>query len=157
MEGSTVNRSYKGRGFTVVELMIVVALVAILAAIAVSFYGDMVIRARRADGKAALEEVALLQEQFRANNIAYTTNLTQSQTGTPAGLGYSGTSGCAACSHKGYYALTISASSATGFTVSAAPTGSHSDPECGTLTLTVNGGAQTRTNSAGDTDKCWNR
>ena len=51
------------RGFTLVELMIVVAIVAILAAIGYPSYQNSVQKSRRADGRAALQEAAARQER----------------------------------------------------------------------------------------------
>lgn len=67
-------------GFTLIELMIVVAVVGILAAIAYPSYIDHVRKARRVDAKAALTEVAQKLEAFYARNASYTTDLT--------GIGY---------------------------------------------------------------------
>ncbi len=71
------------KGFTLVELMIVVAVIGILAAIAYPSYVDSMRKARRADAKAALLQVAQKEEQFYARNGSYTTDMTD--------LGYSNT------------------------------------------------------------------
>ena len=63
-------------GFTLIELMIVVALVAVLAAIAYPTYVDYTKRARRIEAQEALMEMANLQEKFYATNLAYTTVFT---------------------------------------------------------------------------------
>lgn len=63
--------SKNARAFTLIELMIVVAVVGILAAIAYPAYTDYVIRAKRADGKAVLLQVQLAQEKWRANHTTY--------------------------------------------------------------------------------------
>ena len=133
------------QGFTIVELMIVVALVAILAAIAVTGYGTLVTRAKRADGKAALEEVAVLQEKWRASDTDYGTSTVE--------IGYKGFGNCTDCSPKDHYTVTVTSSSATGYTATAAPKGSHSDSECGTLTLNQSGPV----GSAAHIKTCWNR
>ncbi|MDD2761648.1 MAG: type IV pilin protein, partial [Methylomonas sp.] len=66
------------RAFTLIELMIVVAVVGILAAIGYPSYTEYVTRAKRADGKAVLLQVQLAQEKWRTNHTTY---------GTKANLG----------------------------------------------------------------------
>lgn len=61
------------RGFTLMELMIAVAIIGILSAIAYPSYTDYVRKARRAEAKSMLQEIQLLQEKYRANNSAYGT------------------------------------------------------------------------------------
>lgn len=66
----------KTHGFTLIELMIVVAVVGILAAIAYPSYKDYVLKSRRVDAKAALTEAAQRLEIFYARNGQYTTDMT---------------------------------------------------------------------------------
>ena len=64
-----------GRGFTLIELMITVAIIGIIATIAYPSYQDHVMRTRRADAKTALLTLQQAQEKFRANCIEYADNL----------------------------------------------------------------------------------
>ena len=64
-------------GFTLIEVMIVVALIGILAAIAYPSYLDSVRKARRADAQQGLMEAAHKLENFYARNATYTVDLTQ--------------------------------------------------------------------------------
>ena len=64
-------RKIKSSGFTLIEVMITVALLGILAAIAYPSFHDYILKSRRSDAIAALTEASLLQEKWRANNPAY--------------------------------------------------------------------------------------
>jgi type IV pilus assembly protein PilE len=81
MEKNTIPGMNRSKGFTLIELMIVVVVVAILAAFAYPAYQDYVLRSNRANAKGELLEVASLQEQYFANNKEYTGSLSD--------LGYS--------------------------------------------------------------------
>src|SRR5574337_1904719 len=65
----------RSRGFTLIELMIVVVVIAILAAVAIPAYQDYVRRARRADGKEFLLRIQVEEEKWRTNNLTYTKTL----------------------------------------------------------------------------------
>ncbi|WP_018878762.1 type IV pilin protein [Thioalkalivibrio sp. ALE28] len=129
----------KALGFTLIELMIVVAVVAILAAIAYPSYQNYILKSQRADAHDSLLRIQLEQERWRANNPAYTGELSD--------LGLTGES------DDGHYQLAISDESGSGFTATAtAPQGSRqlNDTGCTTITLRVTGGSSTRTPA-----DCW--
>lgn len=127
------------RGLTLVELMIVVVIVGILAAVAYPSYRDYVARGKRNEAKAALLQIATNQERWYLNNNAYTTDL--ANVGVPAITG------------SGAYAIAINAADADDFTATA--TYQLGDAEAGRcLTFTIDGRGQ-RT-SAPDND-CWTR
>lgn len=63
------------KGFTLVELLVVVVLIAILSAIAVPQYNEFVRESRRSEGQSALTQLATMLEQFHAENNTYTADL----------------------------------------------------------------------------------
>lgn len=75
----------KLRGFTLLELMIVVAVIGILAAVALPSYRQYIVRAARVEAQAELLELASLQEKIYLNSTNYTPDVTGAYTGTSAG------------------------------------------------------------------------
>jgi type IV pilus assembly protein PilE len=141
------------RGFTLIEVMIVVAIVAILATIALPSYQDSVRKSRRADAVLALQRIQIEQEKFRAECPSYATgfNTTRACTTSPT---VSYLLPLANTSPDGYYGLSL-AGSATSFTATAtAVTGTSqaSDTGCTVLTLAVTDLTLTRTPT-----ECWTR
>jgi type IV pilus assembly protein PilE len=95
------------KGMTLLELMIVVAIVGILASIALPSFNDSVMKARRADARNALFNVQLLQAEFFANGFTY---------GTLADIGAEDES------NNGYYSLVVEGTpDSAGFEVRAEP------------------------------------
>ena len=136
------NRRYM-RGITLIELMIVVVVVSILAAVAYPNYQEFTARAKRNEARAALLRLATNQERFYLNNNTFTQDLTQ--------LGFATTPTWD--TETGYYRIRVTATNATNFTATA--TYLHGGGEAGKcLTFTIDGrGDKT---SGPDTD-CWTR
>ncbi|UNK50593.1 type IV pilin protein [Lysobacter sp. S4-A87] len=136
------------RGFTLIELMIVVVVVAILASIAYPTYADSVRKGRRGQAKADVLELAQLAERWRTVNNTYV------GFGTPAGDGtLAGSLGKSPRTGKAYYGVKIVATVDT-YTLTAAPisgTGQEKDTKCGSLSLTQ-AGAKSATGSG---PGCW--
>lgn len=130
-------------GFTLIELMITVAVIAILAAVAIPNYSRYVVRSNRAAIESFMLEVSGAQERFLVDNRAYAANLGALGMAVPAGL-------------AGRYQVTVAPTVAPppGYTIVATPLGSQlsGDTDCGTLTLT-SAGAKT---ASGAATNCWN-
>src|SRR3970282_736817 len=85
-----------GKGFTLIELMIVVSIIAILAAIAVPIYINYVYRGKQVEAKTLLMTLKVEQEQFHAENNCYTSsvaNLPETNKIYPSNRIYNNTTG----------------------------------------------------------------
>jgi type IV pilus assembly protein PilE len=142
-------------GMTLVELMIVLVVVAVLAAVSWPSLSEFVNRSRRADAMSALSEVMQAQERWRANNPSYKGTLTDLP-------------GARTTSRDGHYSLAIVADSASATTYTATATALSGSPQwadtrCRVLSVAINGGNITygSSTSGGATnaqpDPCWTR
>jgi type IV pilus assembly protein PilE len=137
-------------GFTLIELMIVVIVLTVLAAVAYPTFVDQVRKSRRADAIAALNRVAQAQERWRANNPTYAKVNDAAPGDPPNGVLDPSTPS---------YKVEVPSHSSTGYTATATARGAQAgDTECTSLVLTMASGnlSYTSTGSASDA-KCWNR
>jgi type IV pilus assembly protein PilE len=138
------------KGFTLIELMIVVAIIAIIAAFALFNYSKYGYRSRRVDGKDMLSRVAAAQERYYTNFNRYAPDL-----GT---LNFVATGACGAVgySEKCYYLVTTAngaSGDAQSYSLVATPENAQATDACGTLTLTsANGKTYGGNQSNGN---CW--
>jgi type IV pilus assembly protein PilE len=119
--------SNRERGFTLVEMLIALAIIGILATVAYPSYQESVRKTRRSDGIAAALAVQVAQEKFRGSCPFYAQSLGATNTcGASAALS---TVQADATSREGFYALSIAANSATGnaYTVVIDPTGAQAE------------------------------
>ncbi|KAF1709461.1 pilus assembly protein PilE [Pseudoxanthomonas kalamensis DSM 18571] len=129
-------------GFTLIELMIVVAIVAILATIANASYQHFVIKSRRAAATTCLQERAQFMERY------YTTHLTYNDPNAPPTLAQCGQD------LNSFYTIAFNgAPGAKTYSITATPTSSQPDSKCGTLSINAQGArGQTGTGTQAD---CW--
>jgi type IV pilus assembly protein PilE len=141
--------SVRHRGFTLIELMIVVVIASILVGIAVPSYTSQVRKSRRTDARNALMDIASREERYLS--------VTNSYSAAPTDVGYSGVAWPQTLL-DGYYTVTVAVgTNPNSFLITATTTGIQvSDTDCATFTVNQQG-VQTAANSAAvaNTATCW--
>lgn len=146
---STCSRSIAryNAGFTLIEVMIVVAVIGILAAIAFPSYQEHVRKARRADAQTAMLELAQFMERHYTANGKYLT----AANAAPV-LPFTAAPKDGATK---YYDLSFTAApTANAYTLRAVPKGAMASDSCGTLSITNTG---VKSQSSGTLAECWRR
>jgi len=138
------------KGFTLIELMIVVAVIAILSAIAYPSYQEYVKRSRRTEAQSLLNEAAAREERWRAQNGSYMTGTTAADI---AKLKLPNVDR----SENGYYTLAIAVvANDGGYTLTATRAGAQtSDTKCGNFTLDATGKKGIAASTPGTVAACW--
>lgn len=135
------------RGFTLIELMIVVAIAAILAAIAYPAYNDSVRKSRRADAISVLTEAQNHLERFYTENGRY-----DQDTGGTAYTLPTGMSSSPRNSSTTFYTIAVSTLNAQDYILTATAQGDQTNDACGNLTLNHAGLKGVSSGVPGD---CW--
>jgi type IV pilus assembly protein PilE len=136
----------KNNGFTLVELMIVVAIAGILFAIVLPGYKAYVLKSHRSTAISAIMDLASREARYYTTQNTYTSSLvTLGYASDPMPLSVSGGT-------TTYYNLSVQSSSASSFTLQAVPTGNQTSDTCGTYTYTSLG---QKGISSGTLSDCW--
>lgn len=134
----------RSSGFTLIELMVVVAIIGILAAVAIPAYTDYVLKGKRSDAKAELLKAQIAQEKYRASHTGYGTLI---ELGSSTDTTYT--------SPGGYYTIGISGTpDATTYIVTAAPKSPFADATCGTFAINQDGPDYSGSNADAT---CWDK
>lgn len=140
-------------GYTLIEVMIALAILAIVASLAVPAFFDSIRKSRRGEAVVALSAVQQSQEQWRANRSTYTTDLAALKQSSPT--------------VNGLYEITIDAAGATSYTVTAKALGAQAkDSRCASMRVQVSGGNIVYGSACSSCDfgtpltdphRCWSR
>ena len=150
----TAPKARRSAGFTLIELMIAVAVVGLLLAVALPSFLDSIRKGRRSEAFSALANLQQAQERHRGNNATYASTLAALNVTTST------------TAPGGYYTLSIATSTTTGYELMAdsASSSQRNDGACAKLGVQVNGGTilygscsscSSFTWAASDT--CWKR
>ena len=127
------------RGFTLMEVIVVVTMLAILAAIAIPNYSEYIRRGHRSAAQAYLLDLASRQVQFYLDRRVFADNVAALNLNAPTEI-----------ANRYDVAIAVNAGPPATFTITATPTGSQTGDRCGNLTID-----QTGARGAGATTGCW--
>jgi len=139
--------AFKAMGFTLIELMITVAILGIIAAVALPSYQDYVRQSNRTVAKSILYENAQFMERFYSQNNQYDAPIGTAGTTVALPITQSPRTGAA------QYNISLQSVADNTFVLQAVPVNSMAGDVCGTLTLSNTGAL----GADGNVADCWNR
>ncbi len=141
------NRPSSDNGFSLIELLIVIAIMGIMAAVAIPSYTDYMLKSRRVDATSFLTEVASEQVRFYSEYNRYTGKMSE--------LGYGDED--TADSKEGHYTVSIVVpADGQSYTLTATPLAGSpqaKDDVCANISLTSS--SQRSISGTGEADTCW--
>jgi type IV pilus assembly protein PilE len=137
-------------GFTLIELMVVIGVVAVLGSIAVNTYRSYILRTNRTEARMALLATQVAQEKYFLQNNQYAQDIATVIAAPPAGLGINLTAG--GVTIGGNYTLSFNAVTANTYTLQAVATGTQTKDTAACLTFTIN---EQGTRTPADSTGCW--
>ena len=139
------------RGFSLIELMVVLAVFAVLSVMAVNSYRRYTLRATRTEGRLALLAIQVAEEKYFLQNSQYAQDIATVIAAPPAGLGI-GSIDASGVTTGGNYTISFAAATATTYTLQAVATGNQTKDTAACLTFTISDqGARTPADASG----CW--
>jgi len=142
------------RGFSLMELMITLAVAAILLMVAIPSYMNYVMKSRRSDAKTSILEISQLEENFRGDNNKYSDNIQELCRSFQCNDNYK-----KSFSKEGFYTLVLTATPTTTFTITATPAADKAqvgDTMCAEFSVNQLGQRAAKNSSTSDsTSECW--
>lgn len=150
----------RNSGFTLLELMIVVVVMAILAALAINSYSEQVRKSKRAEAVKSILQFQMSMEKYRAGCPTYADQASCRDRTVPADGDAVDTEDVPYPSipdvAQNNYTYAVSGQSTTGYTITATKKASFADTKCGNFTMTVANSVSTKDVSVtGNKDYCW--
>jgi type IV pilus assembly protein PilE len=147
----------RARGFTLLELMIVVAVIVILTLIAFPIYTEQMRKSKRAEGAQAISNLQLQLEKYRGYCTTYADQASCRDRNDDGDADDAGEPPYPSVTST-YYTISISTGASIGpahYVITAVP--KFADPKCGNLTMDYTDGVSTIGSGLGDADYCWRR
>lgn len=131
------------KGFTLIELVVTLTILAIISAVAIPAYTQYTRRAARSDAMTVLNQLRLRQEQYRFTHPTYAQTLASVSIGT--------------LSTREHYGMAITQADSASFVATATPRGSQSADACGTFAIDQDGPLYSQNATQYADAACWQR